>query len=278
MALATFAVFAGVALVVPRTANADTPAPPPYAQPVPVTTWHAGTMAGSRWMVKANDYAELPAMYGRWTWMMCGTAAAYLTSPYPITDGPCEPGQIRTFGDYFSLVAAIRAGTSGPLVVFDPEWVPAVEAANQAYYIRLGCQVAARHHVSVIVTPAGPYTATLWNELATGARYCNVVEIQSQGAETHPLAFQQKVGQFLHIVRRIHHATAMVGLATDPGGGQVALSKLLSDYRWAFAHGVRRFWMNMCAWAPPKGDGTGDPQIAVAFYSAIGAAAPVTQG
>lgn len=276
-AIAALAIAAAAVLMTFAASAHAAVTPPPYQQPVPITHWQGGTMAGVRWMIKANDYAEFPPMYGRWTWMMCGESVIYGMVaqhgvPPSTVPGPCSRNQVQTFGDYWSLAAAISAGRTGTRVVFDPEAVPAAEQANQARFIRLGCQLAAAHHIAVVVTPQGP-AAQRPAMYAAGARYCTVVEIQSQGLEINPPIFRASVAAFLKIVRGIpRHAAPMVGLASDPGGRRVTQAALLSDYRWARSQGVTRFWMNAAAWTgEPYMDGTGDAQIAEAFFKTIGA-------
>lgn len=257
---------------------------PPLQQPVPVTAWNHGTMGGASWMVKANDYAEGPPMWGHWSWIMCGESVAYgaesaVPSVQPFSQttwSPCEPGQVATYASYSHLATAIHRAPAGRTFVFDPEtWdlTPPWEQANQALYIRKACVLAHQHGDKVIVTPEGP-AVQLPAQYKAGAAYCDVVEAQTQGAERFPATFRARVQAFLKIVRAVpRHAPAMIGLASDPGGSRATVSQLVYAYRYARSMGVTRFWMNMDAWWGRSWmDGTGDQPIAAAFFRAIGEA------
>jgi hypothetical protein len=237
-------------------------------------------MLGSSWMIKANDYAEFPANFGNWAYVMCGTTADYgsestPTQPFSTSDDPCEPGQVQTFTSYYALRNALTAGTTSSTVVFDPEtWnlTPADEQAAQSYYIKLGCQDASSHNVKVIVTPEGTPGTQLNDEYTTGAQYCSVVEDQSQGHEDSLSSFQSNVSSFLGVVDAVHdHAQPMLGLATDPGGRETTVADLTADYNWAHARGVDLWWMNADAWTGKSDshtgyfDGTGDASVAESF-------------
>jgi hypothetical protein len=251
---------------------------PPYQQPVPVTSWTSGAMGATDWMIKANDLALLPAGYGRWSWVMCGSSVFYgaesLKLPQPpftsTTDDPCSAGQVRTYTSYWSLLSAVKRHAAGRTVVFDPEYwnlTPAAEQRNEAKYLRLGCQAARKAGIYVIATPndaAGNIDA----DYKAAATYCSVVEIQSQQAELYPGKFRSKVGAFYKLVTKIKHpARMMIGLASDPGGQVATATDLEAAYTYARSLGITRAWLNIDPWEPPAGDGTGDASVAVAFLA-----------
>lgn len=242
-------------------------------------------MAGQPWLIKVNDLDRLPRGLGAWQWKGCGqdVVPAHLDPwlPGQPSVGPCRAGQQPIFTSWPAFRDAIRAGNfyglpvRGTTVIFDPEtWVltPPWEQADQAKYIQLSCQLAHRNGVRVIVTPQGPgdQLAAQWR---ASARYCDIVEIQSQFKESHPAVFEAYVASALSVIRQVSPTRpVLAALASDPGGRRVLPWMLIGSYE--RVKGMVDGWaLNVAAWdrtlAPC--DPTGCPWVATRFLSAISA-------
>lgn len=240
-------------------------------------------MAGQPWLVKVNDLYRLPRGSGAWQWEGCGEDAVpghldpWLPGQPPV--GPCRPGQQPIYTSWPAFSSAVRAGNfyglpvRGATVIFDPEtWVltPPFEQSDQARYIQLTCQLAHRNGIRVIVTPQGPGSqlAAQWR---ASARYCDVVEIQSQFQEFHPSRFQAYVQSALSVIRQVSPTRpVLAALASDPGGRRASPWMLTGSYERVKAM-VNGWALNVAAWdrtlAPC--DPTGCRWVAIRFLKEI---------
>lgn len=245
---------------------------PPYRQPTPVKQWTTGKYGGTSWMFKANDWAEFPQSYIPLRWLMCGWSVGYgAESPGSGAepDAPCEGAQNHTYTSYTTLISALPRLKAGVTIVYDPEtwsWTPKWQQGAEApILIRKACQAAAKYSIKVIVTPGEPKQAYP-NEYVAGARYCYIVEDQSQSYERDYRTYVTQVKEFLAIVHE-YHGTPMIGLATDPSGAAATAAQLEKAFSYAHGKGVVNYWMNAAAWSPPTGDGTGDASVGMQFFT-----------
>lgn len=239
----------------------------PEVQAAPLMQWNSGTMlktatgAPIEWMAKANDDTLFPAMWGRWAWMMCGESVVYVGATG--TTGPCESGQIHTFGNEAHLEYYMRHSPSGQTIVFDQEYwslTPLWEQAHPLYYAEKACKLATVLGDKIIFTPYNHWGSTLFGEWRVGARYCWMTEGQLQFADRDPSVFASDVATFIADTGN-RPAHIMIGIATDEGGAYTTPSELASDIQILQKRRINHIWMNANIWAPPRGDGTGDASV-----------------
>jgi hypothetical protein len=192
-----------------------------------------------------------------------------------------------SFANETRLAAAIehrrlRAGTRA--VIFDDEHgaqTPAIQQRQFARYYRLAGEVAHRHGLALIATPASDLVAELAPQTPPGrryaeflrlgiaaaaARYANVYEVQAQGAELAPSAYARFVRVAAAQARRAHPGVeVLAGLSTNASGRRAQPAQLLDSAR-AVLDMVSGFWLNDPARGPACPRCTGPyPQVAIGF-------------
>ncbi len=203
--------------------------------------------------------------------------------------------RVERFTSYASLQAAVSQGSLLPgvsAVMYDNEawsFTPPNEQADPMQYAALAEAIAHQHHLKVILTPAAnlsklsptansaldKYGNYLAQQLATGSRYADVFDIQSQQAQGTP-QFATFVGQAVGQAKAANpRAIVMAGIGPNPGGRSVTSAQIL-DALQSVRTQVSGFWLNLPAGTPECPQcGNVQPQVAVEVLQSLASSSGV---
>ncbi len=205
-------------------------------------------------------------------WMIVKAAlAALMAAGAPAAVHPAwEQGAGTVTAASVQAARHLPAGTRW--VVADIEHWYATTAYQQrhpVWAIEQICRLAHEQGARCIAAPAADLyrgeAGYLASDIARAARYADVFEIQSQGAELHRAAWRHWIAAARRQIERAHPGiTIMAGITTSSRVGHVTGRALLRAIRAAEWRGVHAFWLN----APGTGPlcpacGPIDPQPAV---------------
>ncbi len=270
LALAALGVFAALAT---RSRPATPPAPPSGS---PSTGSSGGSISGSgtSWIVSGSTLTRLLAADSAGA-----TAARNFDAPnaYVLTgaaDWAVPSGWHSTptasFTSYATLKSVFARHSLDPrirAVLYDNEhWslTPQNEQADPAHYDQLAADLVHQHHLLFIAAPAPDLVDKLRPDAATGnfdtflslglagqiARYADVLDIQSQGAENNPTLFASFVSAVATQARQANPGIkVLAGLSTNPSGTAVTAAVMDRAAR-AVRTDVDGYWLNDPAASP----------------------------
>jgi hypothetical protein len=269
--------------------------PAPGILAAALAAWHAPPVAS------AFPRPPLPGGSGGLSWVMAGSAWTMLPSRtadwlrqepatvvlVPGRGAPTATGAPTVWLDIRAATAIPTerppgAGSTLRAVLLDLErwsFTPAAEQAAPVAATRAADARAHRIGLSLIAAPAldlfsgsHPALEALREDFyGRIARVADGVEIQAQGLELHPKAYQAFVTA---VVRQVHAAHPAIpvwaGLSTNPAVGRPSLQDLLADVN-GVRDLVRGFWLNV----PTPGPACprclpADPALAVALLTEVG--------
>jgi hypothetical protein len=216
-------------------------------------------MAGSLWLVKANDL-HLFTEYGGDASFLTSDPGSWKAYPpsYPYDGNPvAQPAAI--YSSYWGAGGLYHAFGSGTLpgpyrwIVWDMEkWdlTSEYEQSHWAYYTRLAATLIHSHGMKMIAAPGkdlfggwSEYLAA--NAAGISARHADVLSIQSQGVSRYKYFTSQAASQ----ARSANPGVLLLGgLSTCPGGNAQTVSDLTNEYNSVYPSVVSGFWLNVGVW------------------------------
>jgi hypothetical protein len=263
--------------------GAPAPSSPASKQPSPAVS---PASAGTHWLIGTTAISKLEGVAGP------GTVASYLDGPQTtVITGTSIPSSLVGWHVAFALdtrnLAEIQNAVGGGLpsriteILYDPEhwsFTPLTEQQNVGASTAQAASIAHGAGRQLIVTPASdlaeveaPGQSFLQtDDLAKVAASANVVEIQAQGLERNSSNYAGYVAQAVGQIRSANASVQIyAGLSTNPSGGPVTASELVSDVNLTKSE-VVGYWLNIPApsascprCAPP------DPQIALDLLQSL---------
>ena len=239
---------------------------------------------GTHWLIAASAVSKLEGIASS------ATVESYLDGPQTtIITSSTIPSNLSGWQVAFAFdaksLADIRSGVDGGLpsriseILYDPErwsFTPVTEQLNVGASTQQAASMAHAARRELIVAPAtnlaevaapGQSAATAFiqtDDLAKVATSANVVEIQAQGLERNSSRYAAYVGQAVSQVRSANpNAMIYAGLSTNPSGGPVTASELVSAVRLTSSE-VSGYWLNI----PSPGSacpGCGQPEPLLAL-------------
>ncbi|MDH6574422.1 hypothetical protein [Kitasatospora sp. MAP5-34] len=249
----------------------------------------SGTSSGTSWIVSGSTLTRLLAADPTGA-----TAARKFDTPnaYVLT-GAAEwavPAGWRStptasFTSYAALQSAFARHSLDPrirAVLYDNEhWslTPQREQADPAHYDQLAAELVHQHQLLFVAAPATDLVNKLTPNAATGnfdsflglglaaqiARYADVLDIQSQGAQNNPTLFASFVSAVATQARQANPGVkVLAGISTNPSGTAATAATMDRAARAVRTH-VDGYWLNDPAASPACPACAGPyPQVALA--------------
>lgn len=219
---------------------------------------------GTHWIIASSAVSKLEGITSS------ATVASYLDGPQTtVLTSSTIPSDLSGWHVTFALdtrsLAEIRNGVDGLTsriseILYDPEhwsYTPLTEQLNVGASTRQAASMAHAAGRQLIVAPAtnlaqvsapGTSAASSFiqtDDLAKVAASANMVEIQAQGLERNTSRYAAYIAQAVSQIRSANaSATIYAGLSTNPSGGPVTASELISAVQ-ATSSEVTGYWLNI---------------------------------